>query len=194
MSLRDQLLKAGLVSEKDARKADREKKQQRRQQQGHKKKQRALKAEEEARAKAEREAELARTLEERRRHEEERERVERENRVRQLVHGNRMGARGPYRFHFRDGVRIESLAVSEKMAWKLRCGECAIAVDPDQPGRYHVITARAAEKLEILAPEVVLFHVTDTTGISEPDEAFLEKEWEPSLTPRRARGPGPDDR
>ncbi len=189
MSLRDQLLKAGIASKKEARRADREKKEARKKAQATRRKKREVQAEEAARLEAEREAARAEALAERRRVEAEREAAERENRIRQLVRGNRLGARGPVIFHFvgRDGRRVHRLSVNDRIAWQLRCGEVAIAADPDTEDDYVVIPARAAEKLEAVAPELVVFRVTDTRGISAPEEAFLERQWEPTLDRRQLR-------
>jgi uncharacterized protein YaiL (DUF2058 family) len=194
VSLKDQLLKAGLVSKKDARRAGQEKRKERKKKQGQRRKKSALRAEEEARQRAA----AAKASEERIRARKEqtavREERELTQRIRQIVLGNRMGGRGPVPFHHKglDGRTLHRLELTEKMGWNLRCGKLAIAALPEPGGAmsYHVVTVRAADKLAELDPTLVVFRVSDTTGISAPEEGFLSREWEPSLTPHRVAQPG----
>ena len=192
-SLRDQLLAKGLASKKDVRRVERELKDQRRQEQGHKQKARELQAQQEA-ARREAEAEAQqRRLEERRRREAEREARETRERVRQIVVGNAIRSRGPFRFHFRklDGRTLGRLEVSERVAWKLRAGEAAIAAVSDDRGEeYVVISARGAQRLADIAPERVVFWTRETAGLSAPEEALWRPEWDISLRPHRIDGAG----
>jgi len=189
MSLRDQLLKAGLVSKKDVRRAGQEKRKERKKHQGERKKKSELRAEEAAQRRAEEKAALEERLQARQEREVVREEVERAQRIRQIVLGNRMGGRGPVPFHHkgRDGRTLHRLEVTERLAWSLRCGKLAVAAlpEPDGTASYHVVTTRAADKLAEFAPELVVFRVIDTTGISAPEERFLSREWETSLVPHR---------
>ena len=133
---------------------------------------------------------------ERKAREDERERLERRERVRQTVRDNQVRARGNVVFHFKklNSNRIGRLKTSEGVARRLRAGEAGIAALPPPLGRdeeaedYHVVGIKAVRKLEVIAPEFLVFYVSDTTGISSPEERFLEQEWEISLTPRRVEG------
>ncbi len=188
MSLRDQLLKAGLASKKDVRRTNQELKEERRTEQASRKRKAALRAEEAA-ARALAEDELKHKAEERRAREEAREADERVHRVRQMLQANRMGAKGRVPFHVRslDGRRVHRLQVPERVAFGLRCGELAVGAfaEPGAEAEYYIIPSRTATKLASLAPEHLVFHVVDTQGISAPEEGFLTAEWEPSLKPHR---------
>lgn len=187
-SLRDQLLAKGLASKKDARRVERELKDQRKHDQGHKKRARELEAEQEAgRRAAEAEAQRQR-LEERRRREAEREAREQAQRIRQIVAGNAIRSRGPFRIHFRklDGRTLGRMEVSERVAWALRAGDAAIAGLADEREEdYVVISARGAERLSEIAPASVVFWTRDTAGLSAPEECLWKPEWEISLAPHR---------
>lgn len=187
MSLRDQLLKAGLANKKDARRVDLEKKQKQKAEQGQREKARVL-AEKQAREAAEQaeQAERERLLT-RKQREQERSEVERALQIRQIITANRMGARGTTRFYFKDldGKRVHRLMLPEAIAFKLRCGMLAIAALPGPEPTYHIVNKRAADRLADLAPELLVFRVLDTKGISRPEEDFLHQQWEPSLRPHR---------
>lgn len=188
LSLRDQLLKAGLVSKKDVDKANRDKKAERKRKQGHRKRKGQARAEAEAARQAALEAELLAKAEARKERDEAREVHERVHRIRQIILGNRMGAKGPLPFHVHslDGRHLHRLQLPERVAFGLRCGELAVAaLQDDDEARYYVIPRRAADKLADLAPEHLVFRVTDTHGISAPEEQFLQREWEPSLRPHK---------
>ena len=191
MSLRDELLKAGLVSKKDVRRANRDKKKTRKQEQGSRRRKRAEQAEAEAARQAALEAERQERLACRQELDEAREEHERVNRIRQTILGNRLGAKGHTPFWVRspDGRHLHRMSVTDRIAFDLRCGHAAVAVllEPDREPEYYVISRRAALKLEEIAPEQVVFLVTDTAGLSHPEEQFLQQEWEPSLRPHRQR-------
>lgn len=193
MSLRDQLLKAGLVDKKAVARANREAKEARRDDQGHRQRQKQAQREAEARAAAEREARLREKAEARRAREEAREAAERSVRVLQIVRANAVRGRGTVPFHMigADGRTVHRLMVSEPIAFKLRCGELAVAEAPAGGGRAAelvVVSLRGAQRLAEVAPEAVRFRVVDTRGISAPEEGFLRAEWEISLRPHRWRG------
>ena len=77
------------------------------------------------------------------------------------------------------------LMVNQRAAFDLRCGRAAIA--HDQGDNYVVITATGARKLSDVAPDRLVFFVQDTTGISDPSEQFLVRDWEASLSSRRVK-------
>lgn len=188
MSLRDQLVAKGIVSKKDARRVNQELREQRKQDQGARDRKKHL---ERARAdaeKAEREEALQRRLIERKAREGVREAHELVHRVRQIVLANRLGVRGPIRFFHkrRDTARLGFLQVNEAIGRKLRAGEVSIAeLDEGDAASWHVIPRRAAEKLAELEPDRLVFHVTDTAGISAASEAFWPKDWESDIGPHR---------
>ena len=190
MSLRDQLLKKGLVSTKRARQIDRELKQQRKKKQGQRDKQRDVLAREAAEAKAREEQLAAARRESRLAAARARAALEREGRLRQIALSNQIRDRGKVVFHHRsvDGGRVIRREVHPRVAWMLRAGEAAIVAVRwgDRPVEYVVVNAGAADELAEIDASLVVFRVDDTAGISAPDEAFVDADWEPSLRARRA--------
>ncbi|MEQ1501118.1 MAG: DUF2058 family protein [Myxococcota bacterium] len=193
MSLRDQLVQKGLVSKKHAQKIAREVQAEQRVERGNQKSKADQRAEAEAaRAAAEAEA-TARRIADRKAREAEKAEVERRLRIVNLLAGNRLrpGAGQPFWHKSLDGKQVLRMEVSSGVAYQLRCGELAIAGLQRQGDiDYVLIPNRAADKLAEFAPEHLVFRVTDPTGISDADHAFLRRTWEPSLAAHRA---GPDD-
>src|SRR5690606_9409776 len=128
-SLRDQLLAKGLVSKKDAQRVGRELKHERKKDQASRKSKAELEAEERAARAAE--AERARAELAARRRESEAKRVaeERPRRARDLVAGNRVrpGRGQPFFHRLPDGRHLGRIEVSSGTAYRLRCGELALA-------------------------------------------------------------------
>jgi len=189
MSLRDQLLAKGLVSSKRAKRLDREQREERKKEQGSRHSKRELEAAAAERERAEREAREARRQRDRAEYAEQRARMERALQIRNTILGNRLRGSGPVPFHHRelDGPRILRMHVSERLAHALRAGDAAIVAHHDgHEVEYVVVTRRAAEKLSELAPRLVVSWVRDPTGIGDPDHAFADRGWEPSLRARRA--------
>lgn len=190
MSLRDQLVAKGLASKKDKRKANQDLRQRRKKKQGARRKQKAVRAEVEARKEQEQQEIMARRAAARRDQEHIRAHLERKQRVYSLIRDNEVRSRGRIRFHFPDLERryVKVVEVSQSVAISLRKGQAAI-VAFDHGGRveYRIVSAVAAVKLQDIAPEVVLFHVRDTSGLPDPSEEF----WQPGeaidLRPHRAR-------
>lgn len=185
MSLRDQLLKAGLVSKKDARKSKQAKRKEAKRKEGNLEKKRlrqARKAEEAAR---EAERVHKQKLADRKAREAVRNQYERALRVRQLIRAHEMRVGGPVRFfHRARNGQIGVLQVSAGMAKMLRKGQVAVAAE-DQGNdrvRYALIPAHMAERLEEIRPGVVV-HWT-RGGTEELVEA--QRDWEPDLRARRA--------
>lgn len=190
MSLREQLLKAGVVSKKDVKKAEQDLKTQRRVAQGHKRASSELRAEEEARRAEAVEAAHQRRIAERLEREAAKAERERLWQIRQIIDKNTVRSRGKVRYHFRkpDG-RVGRVEVSDAVAWKLRCGEAAIAlrsvVRDGEEEQIVLISAAAANRLGELAPEVVLHRVLDTARLGAKEDDFLSPDWEISLRPHR---------
>ena len=189
MSLRDQLVAKGLVSKKKARQLNREQKEERRQAQASRKKKKHLQREAAAQAAAEAEAKEQQRREARRATQAERDALEQRLQVRNIVLGNRMPLGRAQRFFHRgpDGRTVVASQVSSGLAFKLRCGEAALA-RLDHPTWVEVVAVprRAAERLHALAPDQLLFFVEDPTGLSAPDLQFHQRDWEVELGPHRA--------
>lgn len=189
MSLRDQLLAKGLVSSKRAKQLDREQRDERKKDKGSRQRKRDLEAAAAEQERAEREAQQARRQRARAEYAEQRARMERALQVRNTILGNRLRGAGPVAFHHRDldGRRILRMQVSERAAHALRAGELAIVAHHDgREVEYVLVPRRAAEKLDGIAPQLVVFWVRDATGAGDPDHAFADRAWEPSLRARRA--------
>ena len=158
MSLRDQLLAKGLVSNKRAKNIDRELKQERKNKQSKRKKKKVAareeQAAEEAAAKALREERQAM----RRLAAKAQEELQRSTRIRSLILGNRIRARGrvPYWHKTLDGPELRRMELHERVAWKLRAGEAAIVGyrrSPIAEPEYFVVNAGTARELREVAPE-----------------------------------------
>ncbi|HHO52960.1 MAG TPA: DUF2058 family protein [Deltaproteobacteria bacterium] len=189
MSLRDQLLAKGLASKKQARKIERELKAKRRAEQGSRRRQRELERQRIERAEAERQAAEEARRAERAERAERQAIAERALRIRNVLLGNRLRPGQGQRFWHRspDGTHLSELQVSSGMAYKLRCGEVAIAqLDHRGWSEAVLIPTAAAEKLRKLAPELILFSVEDTSGLSAPELAFHQRDWPTELGPHRA--------
>lgn len=189
MSLRDQLLKAGLASKKDAAKVKRELKQKRKEAQGHKRKKKHVERERraaEAKARAE---EKERLIEEKRAREAARDRYEEALRVRNLVLGNRVKSSGkqPFWFKGRDGRTVHRLDVHRKVAEELAHGRLAIArLDHGNREEPVIIGRDAAERIAELDPSVLLHFAPGPHG-GDPAEELFQRDWEPSIGPHRVR-------
>jgi uncharacterized protein YaiL (DUF2058 family) len=188
-SLRDQLLKKGMVSKKRARSVGRELKQERKQEQGKRKRKKHVQAKERAEREAAAEATRTERVEDRRRRDREKARTERALRVLHLLHGNRMKIDGTVRFHHPsvDGRYLLRMAVSERGAFGLRNGALGIGAIVRGTGHDYMVLPRAAvEQLKSLAPHTVVFHVTDTEGLSDPALRFAPTSADGDLRARRA--------
>jgi uncharacterized protein YaiL (DUF2058 family) len=157
-NLRDKLLKAGLVTEKQAKEAARSQKPAQPQQ--HRQREEQLSAEEKQRreAFAAREAELA---EERRKEAaklaEARMQSERARRLRQLVESHRVREPGEVTFHYvRRSGKIGRLDVSLEMQKKLESGAAAVVEDPGSPD-CAVVLADAAKRIYEVDPQAIRF-------------------------------------
>jgi len=185
MSLRDQLLAKGLVSKKQARKSDQAARKKRRSEKGAKRKRKVLEAEARAKKVDAATAKAHARQEARRERESERERMERALQIRNTILGHRMAAPGTQRFHHRcrAGEKILRMDLSTAMVERLRRGDAAIVASHTQ---YVLVTRRGAEKLQELAPGVLVFWQADTKTLSRPDQQPHSRDWEPSLGARRA--------
>ena len=189
MSLRDQLLAKGLVSKKKARSVDRDLKKTRKKKQGQRRRRSEVEAEQRARVEAAEEAERETRMADRRRREVEQARTQRALQVLQIVHGNRLKVAGKVRFYHRsaDGRLLVRMTVSERAAFQLRNGDLGIcALAAAAAPTYVVLPRSAIERLKELAPHLVVFHVTDVSGLSAPELAFVSTTADGDLRARRA--------
>lgn len=176
-SLRDQLLKQGLVSKEQAKQAEKQAKLKEHQgQKTQSKKQKANKAivDKESisylAAKA-REEEIARAKELNRQKEIERENKALWSQVRDIIdcqHVNDPDAEGAY--YFLEDKWVRKIEVTLKQRQLLACGELAITSIEE---KYYLVPAAVAEKVQTRVPEVVVcFHQSTEKYISEQDEAY----------------------
>ena len=186
-SLRDQLVAKGLVSKKDRRRVDQQQRDERKKKQGKRRKQKAIATEQAAAAAAAAKAAEAERAARREDSLVNQQALDRRARVRQLVFGNRLGGTGDLRFFFktRDGRHLRFLRLPQAVAWSLRCGQAGIVATPERD-EYVVVRAKAVRELHQLAPDLVVFYVQDTKGISDPSEGFNEDIRDVSLRCHRA--------
>lgn len=177
MSLRDQLLAAGLVDKKAARKANQEQEAERRAARGE----RERRAEVEKRAaeasRQEREARQASQIEVRKAREREATARDQQRRVSNLLRDYQVRVRGgnqPFWHRAPDGVHLHRLLMHERLAWDLVAGVCAISWtgDPLDPS-YVLISDAVARRVSALEPGRVLFHNTERPDPADPSERPL---------------------
>lgn len=175
MNLRDQLLKAGLASKKDAARAEHEVRKQAKVEQGNREAKKVLEAraaEQAERERQEREAELIR------RRREANARLEAEMRLvqaRRILRAHALRFRsGPQRFWFRAFERPElwRLCLPERIAEDLRRGLLGIAWVDDAHAEAVVVPRDALARVDAVRPELVLFWNRDG-GVPDPAEQLL---------------------
>jgi hypothetical protein len=170
MNLRDQLLKAGLVTKGQAANAAQQKRKEEKAAQGNqlsRAEQDRLEAEERTRREAAREAELA---ERRRRSREAQEAEAAVLRSRQILRSNALKLRsGPQRFYHRspDGRHAWRLWLPERVAEDLRRGRLAVCWCDDARADAVIVEVAVAERVEAFRPGLVLFR---NRGV-DPDPA-----------------------
>jgi uncharacterized protein len=127
MSLRDQLLQAGLVNQKQAREAERQQQQQQQGRQKLPKQQRGLASEQELAVRQAQQAKAARDQQLNRKQQEKADRKARLAQIRQLIEVNRLPKTDCEQFYnFVDGNKIRRIAADAPMRERLRRGEIAI--------------------------------------------------------------------
>ena len=187
-SLKDQLLKAGLVNKKAARKADQQARQERKQDQGSREARAVVEAREAAARQAEREQALAEKLAARRAREQAREREESRRQVDQLLQAHRTyfrPGRQPFWHPSPDRRHLLRLDLPERVAYELHGGKLAVswrgpadAFEPD----IVLIPREVAERVARIDPSRVLFH--NAARPDAPEDAM----WS---APPRADGASP---
>ena len=176
MSLRDELLKAGLVGKKKHRAVNRELKQKRKRRQSQRERKSAVRAREEAQAQATRDAEVARRTEDRQRHAAAEHAKERRRLITNLLRGYAVPLRpGPVPFFHRTPTPplLHRLKLAGSVAWDLRRGTLAIAWlgHPPDDVDYILLKAMAARRIQQHDPDRVVFFVNEPGDPSDPSEA-----------------------
>ncbi len=174
MSLRDQLVKAGLASKKDKRRVERGLKQNRRQQQGRKRSKRARNEQRRRQLQAQQQEKLQqrRALQAARRQQEEAQ--ARRLRVNQILqhHGLRC-AGGSQRFWHRTvgGSLLGRVDLPVKLAAGLRAGTLALAyADPPSGDTYVVVARDVALRVAGILPERVVHFNEEPPDADDPSE------------------------
>jgi uncharacterized protein len=166
MSLRDQLLAAGLVTAKQAREAERQ------QQRQHLPKNKRESAPEQPRASGpDTSAKVARDQALNRQRQEKAERKARQAQIRQLVEQNKLPKLETEEFYnFVDGNRVRRIWADASIRERLRQGEIAIA---RHDGRYELVPAAIAARIrERDERAIILGAVAQDSG--QLDEAYKE--------------------
>jgi uncharacterized protein YaiL (DUF2058 family) len=174
MSLRDQLLKAGLVTEEQVKKTEAQAKKSKHKQN----KNRTLAAEEAVRKAEERrqqEAEQAQKRERDRQLNEQREAVKRrrENaaRIKQLIAGKRVNdANAEIPYNFQAGRAVRKVRVTEKQKTQLALGRLGIVRNPYDEFDFPILPREAAEKLGEIDQALILLLYPLTNKLDEEDE------------------------
>jgi uncharacterized protein YaiL (DUF2058 family) len=183
MSLKDALLAKGLVTKKDARRANQEIRKQRKQARGKQRKKNLVQAEAEDERSRAREEALRVRGDARRKRETEHAQRELGPRIKQVILSNRIAARGSLVFHHRawKTSQILRLCVSEGVARQLRVGDAGIVALDE--ATYVVVGKSALEKLEALDASRIAFWVDSPGGEADPAEALCTRPDEESRTP-----------
>ena len=162
MSLKEQMLKAGLIDEAQAKRASHETRRVQKKTPHNKREQQTRQSKEEAaqQAKAQREQDRLREQERQAAQQKSTGQTERSN-IRQTVFRDGLLAnwQGPKRYHFVEQGRVEFIDVSDTVLEKLSQGRAAIARRPNKGQQYEVITRAAGDLLREAMPEyLVLLH------------------------------------
>jgi uncharacterized protein YaiL (DUF2058 family) len=178
MSLRDQLLKAGVVTRKQKQAAERDLKRKRKQKQAERTSKKELAREAEIEAQRLRAEALAEKLARRAEVQQAQEASARRLRANQIVeHHALLSVWGPQRFWHPTpgGVVLHRLDLPRKLAEQLRAGRLAV-VYAEQFGEpaYRVVTREVAERLRGILPQRVLFLNEAPPDPEDPAERLLE--------------------
>lgn len=161
--LREELLKAGLISKQQARKAAHSERVEKKRADPGSKAQQAQAARDEA-ARAQREqAQRDRTLAEarqaaaRERDAQAQQRQRREMALRRAVQDGALPKWGGGRtYYFQDGTRVEALQLNDEAARRMEDGNAAVVRAGEARGSYALITSGAAAKLLDAAPDAIV--------------------------------------
>ncbi|RZU99034.1 DUF2058 family protein [Spiribacter vilamensis] len=165
-SLRDQLLKQGLVDEQSVKKTRSNKRKKRRR--GETDAEQAAASEAAAQREADRRA-RDRTLNARQ--QEERKRQEEEQAARQMVIDREVAHDGDERFQFSHNGRIRPIRVSAAQRGDLAAGRLAIA---RTRGRYRLVPGNIVEFVQARAPFLIAWTAADSGGGDDQDDAYAD--------------------
>jgi len=169
MSLRDQLLKAGLVNEKQAREAERQLQQQQQGRQQLPKHKRASPSEPELAARQAQLAKTARDHELNRRQQQQAEQRARLAQIRQLIEQNCLPrAQTEESYNFVDGNAIRRISADRSLRERLSRGEIAIV---RCAGRYELVPASIAARIRERDEHAVIALATASSDVGY--EAFV---------------------
>lgn len=166
MSLKDQMLKAGLISEQQARQADHRQRVKKKKTTRQEREQEKQVAKNEAQAQLQKERTRDRELGEKNRsdqqvQEERRQQQQRQESALAAVYreGEVQNWEGPRRYYYAREGRIDILMLTDEMARRMESGKIAIVAAEKNPRRVTLLQAGSAKKLREAAPErIVVFH------------------------------------
>jgi len=145
MSLRDQLLQAGLANERQSKEAERQLRQQHRERQQLPKEKRAMASHGELAAKQAQLAKAARDQELSRRQKEQGDKKARHAQIEQLIEQNRLPrAQTDERYNFVDGNKVRRIPADHLVRERLRRGEIAIV---RRNGGYELVPTETAARI-----------------------------------------------
>lgn len=165
-SLADQLLGAGLVDGKKAKKLQKEKRQQRKQQSPDS-------GTDQARLQQQRAAQAEKDRELNRQRKEAEEVRARHAQVQQLLETHRIASSGDIRFQFADprDRRIKQLYVGGDVRERLARGQLAICAEKDG---YCIVPAETADRVAARLPEALIFRVAPNTDQPDEDDPYKD--------------------
>lgn len=172
MSLRDQLLKAGLVSADAVQKAEKDRKQQKHQQQKQQSPSQrdAQKLEAERQRQAEAEAKRQRDRELNAKREAEKQRQANLARVSQLVEAHRLNdARAEDRYNFPDGRFVRSVRVTAAQRRQIALGQIGIVRMDAKNFDFALVPRAEALKVQEIVPERLALLYEESDGLEEDD-------------------------
>jgi uncharacterized protein len=176
-SLRDQLLKAGLVSAREKQKVERELKEERRKAQAHREAKNLVEAREQAERERARLEALQQRIDERKARQAVVEAEARRHQVDQLLSAHATAFRGgpqPFWHRTLDGRFCHRLDLPEWMAQDLRSGRAAVAARERMGEVDYVVIARdIALRVTALLPERLVFFNGELPDPADPSEKLL---------------------
>lgn len=164
-SLADQLMGAGLVDSKKAKKLQREKRKE--------KKQAPAQQDSQARQQAQRAAQAEKDRELNRQRREAEAAREKAAQVQQLLDTHRVPADGEVRFQFADprNGRIKQLYVSRKTQDRLASGQLVICAEKNG---YCIVPADTGQRVEERQPDAIVFRVDPAQQQADEDDPYKD--------------------
>lgn len=174
MSLRDALLKAGTVTQKDVRRVNQQQQAERQQQKGSRESREEAEKRAAEEARAAKEARSAELIATRRARAQAVEREAMRRRVGNLLRDYQQRTRGgnqPFWHRAADGSHIHRMYLNERLAWDLVHGRLAIAWtgSPEDP-TYVLLPRAVVERVAALEPGRILFFNETSPSRDDPSE------------------------